>query len=142
MWNDELKQKLKKVVVPVVVIAAIIFAGYFYFQARALKQSPQAVAQQEINDVVLKVSKLMTLPTGEEATVATVSDLAALKDQPFFASAQKGDKVLIYTQAKKVILYSVTLNKILDVAPLTFGASKAATSQTTPDIKTSTLKTP
>ena len=112
-----------KVVVPLIAVVAIVAAGYLYNQVRMLKQDPQAVAQQEASALVAKVGKLIKLPEGETPTVATVSDAEALKDQPFFASAAVGDKVLIYTTAKKAVLYSVTMNKILEVAPLNIGES-------------------
>ena len=142
MLNNELKQKLVKLVLPVVAIVAIVFAGYFYYQMRALKQSPQSVAQQETADLVSKISKLMVLPTGETPTFATVSNPALLKDQPFFVSAVKGDKVLIYTQAQKVILYSVTLNKILNVAPYNIETQTVTPPTTIPITTTPTTKKP
>lgn len=119
------KQNFIKVIIPLIAIIAIVLAGYFYSQIRVLKKDPQAVAQKEVADLVSKISKLLVLPEGETPTIATVSDLEALKDQVFFASAQEGDKVLIYAQAKKAILYSVTLNKIIEVAPLNIGNQKA-----------------
>jgi hypothetical protein len=135
MENNSLGQRLFKVVVPLVAVAAIITAGYFYNQVRILKQDPQVLAQQEVAELVAKIGKLIALPTGEEPTVATVSDPEALKDQPFFSSAVKGDKVLIYTTAKKAILYSTSMGKILDVAPLNIGSQKPVTppaAKTTP----------
>ena len=125
--ENTLKNRVSKVFFPVIAVLAIACAGYFYYQLHKLQQNPQAMAQQETTDLVAKISKLIVLPTDETPTIATVSDPAALKDQPFFASAQKGDKVLIYAQAKKAILFSVTLNKILDVAPLNIGTQKAVT---------------
>lgn len=121
------KQKFFKVVVPLVALVAIVLAGYFYSQVKALKDNPQAVAQQEVAQLVAKVGKLVVLPTDESPTVATVTDPEALRDQPFFANAQTGDKVLIYAQARKAILYSVTLNKIIDVAPLNIGSGQTTT---------------
>lgn len=125
--NNSPVQRFFKVVVPVVAIVAIVAAGYFYSQVRTLKQNPQAAAQQEVQALVAKVGRLLVLPADEVPTVATVSDPEALKDQPFFASATQGDKVLIYTTAKKAVLYSVSLNKVIDVAPLNIGTQKAVT---------------
>ncbi len=135
-----LKQKLMTVVLPIVAIVALALAGYFYSQIRSLKQDPQVVAQKEVAELVAKVGKLLILPTGETPTLATVSDPEALKDQPFFTSAQKGDKVLIYAQAKKAILYSVTLNKIIDVAPLNIGTQKPVTPPATAPTTTTSKK--
>lgn len=123
-----LKEKmapLKKIIFPLITILALAAAGYLYFELTQLKKNPQVTAQKETTELVAKVSKLVVLPEGETPTVATVSDPAVLKDQPFFANAAKGDKVLIYAQAKKAILYSVGMNKILDVAPLNIGAPAA-----------------
>lgn len=108
---------------------AVAAAAFFYVENMKLKENPQIASQKETQELVAKVSKLAVLPAGETPTVATVSDPAALKDQAFFAQAQKGDKVLIYTNSKKAILYSVTLNRILDVAPLNIGSTRAASTE-------------
>ena len=124
------RQKIIDRAVIVIAIVAVFFGAYFYYQWSLVRQNPQAIAQQEAADLVAKISKLIVLPANETPTVATVSDPEALKDQPFFASAQKGDKLLIYAQAKKAVLFSVTLNKIIDVAPLNIGTQKAVTPPT------------
>jgi hypothetical protein len=67
--------------------------------------------------LIKTVGQLMFLPS-EEPTIATVTDKEKLAKQPFFAQAENGDKVIIYTQAKKAILYRPTQKKIVDVAPL------------------------
>ncbi|OGZ63834.1 MAG: hypothetical protein A3A98_00920 [Candidatus Staskawiczbacteria bacterium RIFCSPLOWO2_01_FULL_40_39] len=117
-------------------IAAMTIAGYFYWQLAELRKNLQNVEQQELQEVIAKVSKLIVLPEGETPTMATVTDPALLKDQPFFAKAQKGDKVLIYTNAKKAILYNPSTNKIVEVAPLNIGNNQpAAEKTTTPETK-------
>jgi len=97
-------------------------AGYYYYrQATDLKKNPQkqqAVLQEEAKSLVADVSRLIVLPQDEEPTIATVSDPEKLKDQPFFANAKAGDKVLIYSKAKKAILYDPQNDKIVEVAPL------------------------
>jgi hypothetical protein len=108
-------------IISTVAVVALVLAGYFSYQLYLAKQNPQALSQKEVASLVEKVSKIIVLPEGETPTVATVSDQEALKNQPFFIQAQKGDKVLIYAQAKKAVLYSVSLNKILNVAPLNIG---------------------
>ena len=80
--------------------------------------SPEKLASNEINDVVAKVSKIIILPEGEEPTIATVLDLEKVKDQPFFANAKIGDKVLIYLKAKKAFLYDPIANKIVEATYL------------------------
>ena len=132
MENNMLKQKFMKVVVPIIAVVAIASSIYFYLQIRELQKDPAIVAQQAVAVLVSKIGKLVVLPAEETPTVATVSDPEALKDQAFFANAVEGDKVLIYAQAKKAILYSVGMNKILDVAPLNIGNGKAVTPPVAP----------
>ena len=114
-------KKWVNLVLVVVVIGAGSLAYYFYNNYQDLKANPQKVAQQETKDLVAAVSKLMILPEGEDPTIATVADPEKLKDQAFFAKAQKGDKVLIYANAKKAVLYNPESNKIVEVAPLNIG---------------------
>lgn len=83
----------------------------------------QTSAQDETAQLVAEVSKLMVLPQNEQPTIATVTDLAKLQGQPFFANAQVGDKVLIYSQAGKAILYRPSENKIIELAPLNIATS-------------------
>ncbi len=127
MFKEKISKlpKVLKYLMPITTIIALGFAGFMYFQIVELKKSPQTALAKETKDLVAKVSKLVVLPVDEQPTIATVSDPVALKDQPFFVNAQKGDKVLIYTNSKKAFLYSVTLNKMLDVAPLNIGGTTA-----------------
>ena len=88
------------------------------------------------------VGKLIVLPTGEEPTIATVTDPKALQDQPFFANAEVGDRVLIYQTSKKAILYRPSTNIILNIAPLTVSPTPLSqgSTGTTPSSSTTTKK--
>ena len=103
-----------------------------YKKLRVLKQNPQMLAQEENKALVAKVGQLIVLPEGEEPTVATVNEPEKLKDQPFFANAKQGDKVLIYTKAKKAILYRTAENKIVEVAPVNIGEQPAVSAPEAP----------
>jgi len=111
-------------VLALITIASLAGAIYFYFQYQqtqlALK-NPTLAAQQQASATITSVGQLMDLPKNEQPTIATVSDITKLKDQPFFANAQNGDKVLIYTKAKQAILYRPLTNKIIAVAPVNLG---------------------
>lgn len=105
----------------VVAVVLAITTGVYYKKYRAIQQNPQKVAQDATNELLAEVGKLIELPTGETPTVATVVDVEKLKDQAFFAKAKNGDKVLIYTNARKAYLYSPANNKLIEVAPLNIG---------------------
>ena len=121
--------------VALIVVAGL--AGYFWYQIRTAKQNIEVNTEfqkmeNEADAVIQKVGQLMVLPTDEEPTVATVTDLNALKGQPFFTGAKMGDKVLIYTNAKKAILYDPVANKIVNVAPINLGNQPALSPQISP----------
>jgi hypothetical protein len=103
-------------------------AYYFYYkklglEANLQKISQQVNVQQEDEKLIAAVGKLTVLPEGEKPTIATVTDPEKLKDQPFFINAKKGNKVLIYANAKKAILYDPIANMIIDVAPINLGVT-------------------
>lgn len=99
-------------------------AYYFYGEYTSLKKEPNKAAEEEVKKLVTTVGKLIILPTGETPTIATVSDPEKLQDQLFFAKAKVGDKVLIYTNTKKAILYDPVEKKIVEVAPINIGEKK------------------
>ena len=135
----------KNLLIPVAVIIAliaIIAAVYFFVQyqkTQNLLANPNISAQQEVKSLVAKVGNLIELPAGEDPTVATVSDKTKLADQPFFANAENGDKVLIYTKAKKAILYRPSTNKIIEVAPVNLG-NNTTTQNPSPTASPKTFK--
>jgi hypothetical protein len=125
-------QKVVGGILAILAVVAIGAAVYFYSQLSQLRADPQKIAQEEVKSLVIKVGKLIVLPEGEEPTVATVTDPELLKDQPFFANAKTGDKVLIYTNARKAVLYNPEANKIIEVAPVSIGAAAAPAPAVTP----------
>lgn len=120
------------------IILAIIgvgAGGYFYLQyqkinteLQTIKTDPstiQQAVQSEVKKLVEEIGRLISLPEGEDPTIATITDIDKLKDQAFFKDAKNGDKVIIYTQAKKAILYDPIAKKIIDAAPLNIGSASA-----------------
>lgn len=112
------KQKFLNMVMLLALLVAVALGGYFYYKLHNLQRNNQEVAKKEAKDLLGKVARLYLIPTGEEPTVATVSDPLKLKDQAFFSSSQKDDKVLIFTEAGKAVLYRPSIDKIIEVAPI------------------------
>ena len=118
---------VRKYIVLLLLVVLVVVGGLaIYYYRAAQSNAPQSNNQANIVALVAKVGQLIVLPQGETPTVATVVDPNVLKSQPFFANAAKGDLVLIYTAAKKAILYDPSVNKIVEVAPVTIGTSAAA----------------
>ena len=123
------KKSLAILLIIVAVLALAAAPSYYFYdkyqKSQQLLKNPTAAARAEVKTLVERVGKLIELPN-EEPTVATVSDKEKLKDQPFFQKAENGDKVLIYTQARKAILFRPAANKIIEVSTVNLGQTSDA----------------
>jgi hypothetical protein len=109
----------RNITIAVVVLVLVLGGGFAYYFTQA-NVDPDVQAQKEVAEVVAQVSKIMVLPN-ETPTLATVTDPEQLRGQAFFTNAKVGDKVLIFSQAKKAILYDPKAHKIVEVAPINLG---------------------
>jgi len=110
------------VFIVILIFGSLGTAGYFYQQYKEIKDNPNKVSTDEINSLTVVISKFMDLPIDEIPTLATVTDKEKLTDQDFFKKSENGDKILIYANAKKAILYRPLTEKIIEVAPLLIGS--------------------
>lgn len=102
-----------------IIIGSLASAVYFYYQYSQTKTLLAGrVTGNEVQQLLSKIGRHIELPIGEEPTVATVSDITKLSGQTFFARAKNGDRVIIYTRAKKAILYRPEIDKIIEVGPV------------------------
>lgn len=112
------------------VLIAAAPSYYFYTEyskAQMQLKNPTKAAQMELEETIKKVSKHILLPN-EAPTMATVSDVSKLNGQAFFANAKNGDKVLIFSQAKKAVLYRPDQDILVEVSALEVAEKKASTS--------------
>ncbi len=100
-------------------VIVVILIGYNWLQ-----NGKQAVGTDgKLNSAAVKalideVGDKMELPQNETPTIATVTDVTKLADQPFFRNAKNGDKVMIFGSTKEAILYRPSIHKIIAVAPI------------------------
>lgn len=71
--------------------------------------------KSNLGQVKSAVSKLMILPSDEQPTLATVTDKSKLQDKFLIEKAQNGDRILVYTKNRLVIIYRPSINKIAAV---------------------------
>jgi hypothetical protein len=141
---------LSGIVVSILVVAAAGAAYFFYRKPQSeisgllanTEVLPSSGTVDNISGIVEQVSKLILLPKDEQPTIATVTDLEKLKSQPFFAPAQIGDKVLIYTEAKKAYLYRPSSNQLIDVGPVLADDQSAQTATASSVLKEEPVKIP
>lgn len=93
--------------------------GFFVVKGQVLgEKTAKLTPEKEVAEVVAKVGTIAVLPS-DTPQVATVTDVSKLSSQPFFKNAQNGDKVLIYAGYKKAVLYRPSVNKIVEMGPVT-----------------------
>lgn len=124
---EKFRQSLTPLTRNIILVMLVILIGMsgslYYFYSKSKEVTIQKNPKSDLEKTISQVGRLMVLPTDETPTMATVSDPEKLKDQPFFVNAKTGDKVLIYSNARKAILYSPTQDKIIEVAPVNLGAT-------------------
>ena len=130
------KVGLKTILRVVVVLGLMGFAGWSFFKYQQAQEqvdqlsNPEAQEEaiaKEREEILAKVGKLMILPEDEEPTIATVTDAEVLSQyQPFFRKASDGDKVILYVQSGKSIIYSPDKNIIVNVGTISVQGNNAA----------------
>jgi len=119
-------RNMRKIAVIAGIVAVIFVLGllatsvYFYHQynlASEKLKNPRQPTKEDQN-LLSQVGKLIDLPQNEVPNIATIVDPKKLAGQPFFAHAQKGDKVIIYEKSGKIILYRPQSGKIIEASTL------------------------
>jgi hypothetical protein len=111
------------ILIVVFLLGGIVYSLKLYTDSQAkIKElsakvaSPQTAMAEEAKLTIENVGKHLVLPK-EEPKVLSIANVEVLrKDQPFFNQANNGDKLLVFSQ--KVILYSPTLDKVIDIAQI------------------------
>lgn len=84
-------------------------------------------AEKETAILVTQLKKIMEVPD-ETPVIATVTDKDNLKSQQaFFAQAENGDKLIVFQEAKKAILFRPSIGKIVESGPLIVTPSQQQT---------------
>lgn len=127
-YEETSKEKKGRIKLPMKAIlflvkVLIVFGGIAFLTVSYVRRNPEpfglmkgpALMKNEEKELVAEISKSLTLPEDEEPTVATVTDPEKLTDQFFFKDVEKGDRLLIYQNARKVILYRPSEKRVVEV---------------------------
>jgi hypothetical protein len=124
-----MKKILIKVSIIALILSTLVLAIFFGF--KYLKYSGK-LSEWENKKILKQISAKIVLPD-EVPTFATVADKAKLEDQPFFKNSENGDKVLIFTNSGRVVLYRPSIKKIIDISTVTVATgSNSLVPMTTP----------
>ena len=131
--SDNLVKRWWRRALAVLVVLALVGLLYGYIntknQLEAARQpgSSSGTEAQQLQD---KVGKLVQLPEGQTPTIATVNNASKLKNQAFFANAQNGDKVLIYSKSGQAVLYRPSTNRVIEFSNVNLTNSSSSSSTT------------
>jgi len=112
------KRSITKIILTTIFILIIIglSASSFFFYTK-FRQEQNKNPQNEISNITSAISKHMVLPN-EVPTIATVTNKDELQKNALFNNAEVGDKVLIFVQSKKAIVYRPSTKKIIETLPI------------------------
>ena len=154
--NEENKKtsKIKKISIVVIAVVVIVAISVLVYKMNSkngnsvagttqtgvdgkTKMTPEQEAKAKAEAVALlaELGQYMIVPKGEEPAIFDVQDPAVLaKEQPFFAEAQKGDKLFVFSKSQKAVVYSPSRKIIVNVGPVTFdkNAQEKAAATATP----------
>lgn len=119
------RHKFKVLVVGLILVVGAWILNNYLETRNQLNQlaNPKTSTQTEISIITDQIRSTVELPANETPTIATVSDVEKLKGQNFFKNAENGDKVLIYSQAGKALLYRYNTKKVIEYSNVNLGGN-------------------
>ncbi len=125
MENEKSSNKIGIKTVMTWIAVAIILAAiaYVYSGKYYSKQIPNTATstftQDQQNQILASVSKLIMLPDDETPSLAVINDAKSFaSDFPFGKDAVNGDILLYYAKNQQAIIYSPSRNIIVNKGPV------------------------
>ena len=111
-----------KVFLIVVVTLILAMAGTLIFMF---------VRSQATDDasIIERAGKHIILPS-ETPNITTIEKSSELKSQPFFSGVEDGDKILIYAESARIIIYRPSQNILVNVGPIVDDTENNSTNTT------------
>lgn len=106
------------IVLIALLVSSLAFGGYFFYKYK-FNAISESASKKEAEKLFSKISDIYYFPEGEKPAIATVSDPSIFSGQGYFESAQIGDAIFIFAGTKRAVLYRPSIDKIIDVAPMT-----------------------
>lgn len=78
-------------------------------------KEPPKDNRAELDVILSEIRTVMLLTESETPTLVTVTEAEKMRSQSFFKNVENGDKVIIYENAKKAILWRPSTKMIIEV---------------------------
>lgn len=118
---NDLKSAFSIAALLIAIIIGVATSGFLYYkydttkkELTELKSDSDVLAVKEKKDLLEKIETLVELPVDENPTIATITDVEKVKGQAFFENAKNGDRLIIYPNTGRAILYRPEINKIVE----------------------------
>lgn len=120
-WQINRKFLVVTIVLVVSAIACVGLAYGFKYDKKGLANRETdsiktSLKQQDLDLVKAAVIRNYGLLHDEDPVLATVTDIERMRSQQFSVKIENDDKILIYTQNKKIILFRPSSKKMIDIS--------------------------
>lgn len=119
-------------------VVSLVAFGWSFYNYQSIKKEvailkdPQLaseLSQKETAELIAKLSKLMVVPADKDPVVAVINDVEMLAaTQDFYVPAHNGDKLIMFQDSRKAVIYDEDDNRIVNVGPIYFDNGDGATS--------------
>lgn len=138
----KLNKKYIALIIITIAVLAILVKSFSDYRLSGLAQN-KIDSDKDIGLLLAKVGRHMLLPESTPNVFVIQDPELLLKDQSFFIGAEKGDRLIVYPESGKAIVYSVSKDLIINSGPVNFNGAAGATSspQNLVDVKVEGAKT-
>ncbi len=105
------------VVVLLLLVIAVVLCVLLAKEFNLLSFFRSVPVETEKLELLDRVARHVVLPDDEKPNIATVTDPVVLQGQDFFKRAEKGDRVIVYPNAQRAILYRPGIDRIVEMMP-------------------------
>jgi hypothetical protein len=120
------KSRVKKMVTIGVLLVVLCAVVAFVLTKIYPEKYAKMRADREAATVINNVKDLIVLPEGTPAIFDVQDPELLVGQQAFFAGVEKGDKLLVYPESAKAIIYSPRRDIIVNVGPVTFDQNESS----------------
>lgn len=125
------KSPIMMFVIAQILLIAIVAGGYLGYQKFLVKNEPEKTNEStnpddEKKSILDTLAKFIELPS-DEPVIMTISDIEKLKDNPFFTNAKNDDKVIVFKDSKRAILYRPSTSKLVEMQTVSLDENPTTT---------------